>query len=101
MLASTENVDVGADLSYSMRMLAPEQSRAARAWLEWSQEDLAKRAHVALSTVRDFEKGRRVPIKNNLDAIRLSLEMAGVSLVFRGDVPLGIQVTPPEQALAT
>ena len=74
-------------------MLAPEQSRAARAWLDWSQEDLAKRAHVALSTVRDFEKGRRVPIKNNLDAIRLSLEMAGVTLIFRGDTALGIQVT--------
>jgi len=74
-------------------MLAPEQSRAARAWLEWSQEDLAQRAHVSLSTIRDFEKGRRVPIKNNLDAIRLSLEMAGVSLVFRGDKALGIQVS--------
>lgn len=100
-MASTKNVDVGADFSYFMPMLAPEQSRAARAWLDWSQEDLAKRAHVALSTVRDFEKGRRVPIKNNLDAIRLSLEMAGVFLVFRGDVPLGIQVIPPEQALPT
>ncbi|MGI4793695.1 MAG: helix-turn-helix domain-containing protein [Janthinobacterium lividum] len=78
-------------------MLAPEQSRAARAWLEWSQEDLAKRANVSLSTVRDFEKGRRVPIRNNLDAIRLSLEMAGVSLLFRGDTPLGVQVVSPEQ----
>lgn len=78
-------------------MLAPEQSRAARAWLEWSQEDLAKRAHVALSTVHDFEKGRRVPIKNNLDAIRLSLEMAGVSLLFRGDTALGIHVTLPDR----
>lgn len=76
-------------------MLAPEQSRAARAWLDWSQDDLAKRAHVALSTVRDFEKGRRVPIKNNMDAIRLSFELAGVSLLFRGDLPLGIQVTVP------
>lgn len=79
-------------------MLAPEQSRAARAWLEWSQEDLAQRAHVSLSTVRDFEKGRRMPIKNNLDAIRLSLEMAGVSLLFRGDKPLGVQVTPPHES---
>lgn len=91
-MASTEIVDDGADTSYHVVMLAPEQSRAARAWLDWSQEDLAKRAHVALSTVRDFEKGRRVPIKNNLDAIRLSLEMAGVTLVFRGDTALGIQV---------
>lgn len=74
-------------------MLTPEQSRAARGWLNWSQEDLAQRANVSLSTVRNFEKGRNVPIKNNLDAIRLSLEMAGIALVFRGDKPLGIQVT--------
>ena len=72
-------------------MLAPEQSRAARAWLDWSQDDLAKRAHVALSTVRDFEKGRRVPIKNNLDAIRSVLESAGISLLFdTGGKPHGI-----------
>ena len=76
-------------------MLSPEQSRAARAWLDWSQEDLAKRANVALSTVRDFEKGRRTPIKNNLEAIRLSLELAGVGLLFRGEVPTGIQVNKP------
>jgi ribosome-binding protein aMBF1 (putative translation factor) len=76
-------------------MLTPEQSRAARGWLEWSQEDLAKRAQVSLSTVRDFEKGRRIPIKNNLDAMRISFEAAGVSLLFRGEAPLGIQVTAP------
>lgn len=60
-------------------MLTPEQSRAARGWLEWSQDDLAKRANVSLSTVRDFEKGRRVPIANNLEAIRKALEGAGIS----------------------
>jgi len=76
-------------------MLSPEQTRAARGWLAWSQEELAKRSNVSLSTVRDFEAGRRVPIKNNMEAMRLSLEMAGVSLLFRGDSPLGIQVTPP------
>lgn len=74
-------------------MFAPEQCRAARAWLGWSQDDLAKRAHVSLSTIRDFEAGRRTPIKNNMEAIRLSLELMGVSLIFRGDTPLGIQVT--------
>jgi ribosome-binding protein aMBF1 (putative translation factor) len=76
-------------------MITPEQSRAARAWLDWSQEELAKKAQVSLSTVRDFEKGRRIPIKNNLDAIRISFEAMGVSLLFRGDIPLGIQITPP------
>jgi ribosome-binding protein aMBF1 (putative translation factor) len=61
--------------------LLPEQSRSARAWLDWSQEELAAKASVSLSTVRDFEKGRREPIPNNLAAMRAALESAGVSFV--------------------
>lgn len=74
-------------------MISPEQSRAARGWLDWSQEELAKRANVSLSTVRDFEKGRRVPIRNNLDAMQRVLETEGVRLVFTAeDEPAGIVV---------
>lgn len=62
-------------------MLTPEQSRAARGWLDWSQDDLAKRAQVSLSTVRDFEKGRRTPIANNLGAMQKAIAGAGVQLV--------------------
>jgi ribosome-binding protein aMBF1 (putative translation factor) len=57
-------------------------SRAARAWLDWSQEDLAKRASVALSTVRDFEKGRRTPIANNLEAMTRALASEGIHSLF-------------------
>jgi len=63
-------------------MLTPEQSRAARGWLDWSQEDLAKRANVSLSTIRDFEKGRRTPIANNLEAIKRAFEAVGIRLVY-------------------
>lgn len=74
-------------------MLSPEQCRAARAWLEWSQEELAKRASVGLSTVRAFEKGDRVPIKNNLDALTAALQAGGVTPVHAdGGKPLGITV---------
>ena len=62
--------------------MTPEQSRAARGWLAWSQTELAKRARVSLSTVRDFETGRRAPIANNLAAMRRAIEEAGVRLVF-------------------
>ena len=72
-------------------MIAPEQRRAARAWLDWSQEDLARRAGVSLSTVRDFEKGRRVPIRNNLEAMRRALEEAEIAFVNGEDgKPIGI-----------
>lgn len=61
--------------------MSPEQSRAARAWLDWSQEELAAKASVSQSTVRDYEKGRRVPIANNLAAMRAALEGAGIVFV--------------------
>ena len=72
-------------------MISAEQSRAARAWLDWSQDDLAKRAKVSLSTVRDFEKGRRVPIRNNLAAMRMALEAEGMRFELDGDVPVSIR----------
>ena len=61
-----------------MKPLSKEQSRAGRALLDWSQTQLATAANLGESTVRDFEKGRRVPSINNLAAIRAALEAAGV-----------------------
>lgn len=94
-MASTIIVDMAADFFYPMSMLAPEQSRAARGWLDWSQEELAKRANVSLSTVRDFEKGRRTPIGNNLAAMMHALEAAGIRPVHSGaGAPAGIMAHP-------
>jgi transcriptional regulator with XRE-family HTH domain len=62
--------------------MSPEQCRAARGWLGWTQQELARRAGVGLSTVRDFENGERTPIPNNLAAIRRAVESAGIRLVF-------------------
>jgi len=64
-----------------MSSFTPEQCRAGRAWLGLSQEEFAKRAKVGVSTLRDFEAGRREPIANNLDAIRRALETAGIELI--------------------
>jgi DNA-binding transcriptional regulator YiaG len=79
-LASTKIVDVDEIYCYRARM-TPEQCRAARGWLDWSQDDLASAANVSLSTVRDFEKGRRVPIANNLAAMKAALEAKGIGFV--------------------
>ena len=61
--------------------MTPEQCRAARAWLDWPQDALAKSASVGVSTVRDFEAGRREPTRNNLAAMQAALETGGVSFV--------------------
>lgn len=58
--------------------MSPEQCRAARSWLGWSQDELRKRASVGLSTVKDFEGGARKPIANNLNAIQKALEDGGI-----------------------
>jgi DNA-binding transcriptional regulator YiaG len=72
--------------------LSPEQCRAARGWLDWSQQDLANRAHVGLSTVKDFENGSRKPIANNRDALRRALESGGIEMIFAADgKPMGIR----------
>jgi len=72
-------------------MLSPEQCRAARGWLGWSQADLSGRAKVAQSTVKDFETGKRTPMRNNLEAIRTAFEAAGIGFTFAaGGKPAGI-----------
>src|SRR5438132_4387693 len=66
--------------------LAPRHVKAARALLAWSQQDLAKAAKVATSTVADFERGQRTPVANNAQAIRAALEAAGIRFLPTGAI---------------
>lgn len=67
-------------------VLTPKHIRAARALLAWSQQELAKAAKVATSTVADFERGQRTPVANNAQAIRAALESAGVQFLPTGAI---------------
>ena len=62
------------------------QVKAARALLGWTQQELADRAKVASSTVADFERGKRSPVPNNLDAMRTALEGAGITFLTGGAI---------------
>ncbi|EXL10008.1 XRE family transcriptional regulator [Aquamicrobium defluvii] len=65
-----------------------EQCRAARGLLGWSQARLCEAAKVSPATVANFEAGKRIPIANNLTAIRTALESAGVIFIDQnGDGP--------------
>jgi transcriptional regulator with XRE-family HTH domain len=61
--------------------ITPQQSRAARGLLDWSQARLGEVSNLSESTIRDFEKGRRVPSINNMAAIRAALEAAGIEFI--------------------
>lgn len=73
-------------------MVTPAQSRAARALINWSQPQLAEASGVSISTIRDFETGKRTPIANNLAAIQVALEKAGVIFVAENGEGPGVRL---------
>ncbi len=62
------------------------QCRAARALLDWSQEELAHHASVTQKTIADFERGATRPYARTITKIIVALELAGVELL-NGEAP--------------
>ncbi|WP_420347199.1 helix-turn-helix domain-containing protein [Pelagibius sp.] len=61
--------------------LTPEQCRAARALLDWTQADLAEAVGIASDTIARFEGGVRLPHPSNRATIREALEAAGIEFL--------------------
>lgn len=62
-------------------MILPEQSRAARAILSISQEELARLSGLSPNTVINFERGVTSPLDKTLGILRQTLEMAGITFI--------------------
>src|SRR5579871_5068128 len=62
--------------------------RAGRALLGWSQQELARHAGIAASTIADFERGKRTPTAENLKAMKDTLEGAGVNFFQKDNIAL-------------
>ncbi len=75
-----------------MTGLTPEQCRAARGLLDWTQEDLATRAGVSRSTVRDYEKGRHALHCTSAAQIVLALEEGGAVLIPADELGPGVRL---------
>lgn len=73
--------------------LTPAQCRAARGLVNWSQTRLADEAGVSRATVTSFEAEKRVPIGNNLDAIRTALEAVGVEFIPENGGGAGVRLS--------
>lgn len=79
-------------------MITPEQCRAARGWLDWTQTELARQAKVGLATVALFEKGKRLPSMTIRVALAKAIEDAGLGLLSIPGGPTGIAVRRPKVA---
>ena len=81
--------------------IQPEQIRAARALLDWSQQDLADAASVSKDTVKNYELSNNKPNTQTLTRIVGALEVAGIEFLSDGirNVKREIQVFEGTQGL--
>jgi DNA-binding XRE family transcriptional regulator len=70
-------------------MITPEQIRAARALLNWSQNDLAEASEIASQSIKNIERGVTDPRLSTAVAIKTTLEKAGVQFLDGGAVAAG------------
>ena len=61
--------------------LSPAQCRAARALLNWSQEDLVRACGITKKTIADFERGATTPRPQTLARIAAALKAAGIEFL--------------------
>lgn len=69
-------------------MLTPEQVRAARAILDWSQQELADKAGTARMTIRYIEEGKVQPQRGTLADIRRVFDEHGIEFIGERGVAL-------------
>lgn len=70
--------------------LFPEQCRAARGLLDWTQEQLAAIAGVSRSTIKDFECHRHALHRSSERLLVAAFEARGVEFLFE-DTCLGVR----------
>ncbi len=70
---------------FRVQHLKPEQSRAARAFLNWSRADLSKQSNVSVTSISNFENALIDNLsKNNAIALQKAFETAGIRFVENG-----------------
>lgn len=78
-----------------MADISPAQCRAARSLLSWRQDELEEASGVAKKTIADFERGARTPRPATLEAIRATLENAGIEFIDENGGGPGVRLRSP------
>lgn len=72
--------------------ISPDQCRAARGLLGWSQDDLAKQSGVTKKSIADYERGATTkPQPRTLRDLRSALEAAGIEFIFPNGGGAGVR----------
>ena len=79
-------------------ILTPAHCRAARGFLDWTQNDLAEKAGVSRSTIRDYEGARHDIHRATVAQLKLAFEQGGV--VFVEIQPIGWAVALESQRIS-
>lgn len=92
-------VGIRSVLCYCRAMMTPAQCRAARALLDWSQQQLAEAARIGNATIRNFESGKSSPQNATLDVLRRAFEAAGVIFIDENGQGPGVRLrkTTPDE----
>ena len=72
--------------------ITPSQCRGARALLDITQPELARAAHLGLSTVVDFERTRREVSIEAVAALRSALEHRGIVFISENGGGPGVRL---------
>jgi transcriptional regulator with XRE-family HTH domain len=77
--------------------ISPAQCRAGRALLDMTQSQLAELAKLGLSTVVDFEKGRRQVSQTTVETIQSALQYAGIDFIEENGGGPGVRLRKRRQ----
>lgn len=74
-------------------MLKAEQVRAARALLNWTQQELGEKSGLSLTTIKRMESiGTGRSAAENVDAVQRTLEAAGVVFIPSNGAGVGVRL---------
>jgi DNA-binding XRE family transcriptional regulator len=72
--------------------ITSQQCRAARAWFNWNQNDLAAKSGVSRRAIAEFERELSVPHDRTLKDISRAFEEANIELLFDGSRAVGLRL---------